>query len=484
MLRIAGVNHTTQQHSKIMFKQERQALLTYTTWRWMWLIIPVIALMILGACSIALNQKSNQVIFLPAVLGIGMPVLICMQWFIAVAKWQFANPRARLIPGYKSPHLSVIATGLATLLVLNPLLLSFCLGISPLGPLAFALLLGGVFLQALIQNAGTHALPAIIVFFSGMYPTTSRFWFSGVGDYGMIHSVFAITGLALVIAWLWRLANLNEEMGDYQVMPLGAPGSLSRLELAEQRRLQGQKAARSNLINKISDIWHDQIAQKTDKTNQPLLAEYGWGQFPGILRALLAGLGCAIYGIGLSRLTHYYFSKPLQTSGMIAVLAIALPAISTAFFLRQRRPRLSQEILRPVGREEYFNLLFKALAKQAAWLWLSLSCCTLAVLMFNGLPTNYKLNRLIIGYLLWTPCVQILVFAVAIYIARWRSNIAFTLTIYAMVCAITGLLIVWASSTTHTEFIPTSVFMGSLFAILGLWLMPKAKGSWLRIELG
>ena len=118
-----------------MWERERQVVRTYTTWRWLWLMGPSIALMMVGGAIGSYSQRGeSDAVFSSHLLRHRFSgVSRAPQWFVAVAKWQFANPRARLTPGYTGPHLHVIGAILAVVLVANPLIQAACMGISPVG---------------------------------------------------------------------------------------------------------------------------------------------------------------------------------------------------------------------------------------------------------------------------------------------------------------------------------------------------------------
>ena len=108
---------------KTLSQKLRQVALTYLTWRWVWFILPLCLLMMLLSASSTKRLHDGQGALLTfAISGLALPIQFGIQWFSAVAKWQFADPRARLIPGYAKPHLTAIFAVLAVLLVANPLL--------------------------------------------------------------------------------------------------------------------------------------------------------------------------------------------------------------------------------------------------------------------------------------------------------------------------------------------------------------------------
>ena len=315
-----------------MLQKLRQVALTYLTWRWIWFLLPICLLMMFAAPFYPKPPHDGQnPVLLFAIVGLAMPIQFGIQWLGAVAKWQFADPRARLIPGYTKPHLTAIFAVLAVLLVANPLLQAYCQDISPLGPLAFALLLGSLFLFAFHLNQGIAMLPAMALFFSIMHPTTSQFWFAGHSNYLTIHAALALLGAALTAAWLWKLATLHEDDEGYSIQPLGPPGSMSRLERVLQGRLAGRKAARSGPLSGVSDRWHNRLFTLPKNPHPTTLSQYGWGRFPLLQQAILVGLAVPLYGVGLSHLLQKFDKNPgsgLQV--MVYVAAFAIPAFFAA----------------------------------------------------------------------------------------------------------------------------------------------------------
>ena len=414
---------------KPLFQKLRQVALTYLTWRWIWLMLPICLLMMLLSASGTKRLHDGQGALLTfAISGLAMPILFGIQWFSAVAKWQFADPRARLIPGYTKPHLTAIFAVLAVLLVANPLLQAYCQDIPPLGPLAFSLLLGGLFLFAFHLNQGIAMLPAMAFFFSIMHPTTSQFWFAGNSNYLAIHAALALLGAALTAAWLWKLATLHEEDEGYSIQPLGPPGSMSRLERVLQGRLAGRKAARSGPLSGVSDRWHNRLFTLPKNPHPATLSQYGWSRFPLLQQAILVGLALPLYGMGLSHLLQKFDKNP--GSGLLQVMvylaAFAIPALTAAITLRSRRVRMASELLRPANRSAYYNSLFQSLAKRSMLFWLTMHAGALVVWITHQTSiTQGDPTQKAIGFLLLSAAVQLPVFALGLRMAQWSSSLLF-----------------------------------------------------------
>jgi len=472
-------------NEQTMFQKLKQVGMTYIIWRWMWLMLSSALLLMLGS-ALSSFDRHGATLF-PGIFSIGMPIIIGMQWFVSVAKWQFADPRARLIPGYTRPHFLVIFVVLATFCIGNPLLQAFCVGIAPLGHLAFALLVGGSFLYSMHSDRGTLAIPGVVVLLSGLYPKTSPFWFSGAGDFQAIHVAGIFFGVSLFVWWLWKLATLHEEDEGYFVMPLGAPGSLSRLERVLQGRLQGRKAARGGLGYQLSDRWHNRLFTLSGNPSSAALSPYGWGLLSHGHRAALIGGGFALYGLSLSCLSIWLNRPFAALPGVIApaIAAFAGPAVGAAISLRSRRVRMAPELLRPASRAAYFDGLFGSLAKLMLSLWLTMSIGLLVIVMTSPITIiRVNFTQITLGYLLLSLAVQLPAFALGLRMAQWQSTVLFALGCYVLAIAEFGLLVFWVNIQKEAGPIPAAAFAAALLIALGVPSLIGARRAWLRAELG
>ena len=226
-------------------------------------------------------------------------------WIVAIVKWQFVNPRARLLPGYAQPHLFVFGSILLLLYLLLPLMVSFRHGLSPWGPLAFTLLLGGCTLVAYMLNRGSFVIPAIAIFFSGFHDSTHAFWFGNSAAYTVPHILMTLAGGGMVAYCLWFLSQLTEEMNEYQVLPIGGLQS-SRVEQAEQRKLVGRQIKKQKLFGWFVDRWLDRgfvTAPNVDPT--ATLIQYGIARSSAITQACFTGVGFALYGIAMMQFSFF-----------------------------------------------------------------------------------------------------------------------------------------------------------------------------------
>ncbi len=487
MLRIAGATPPRPHPIKTMFKQEQQVLLTYTTQRWLLLFPSLILLATIGTyVTVSIGGKGAE--HLQMTFGLGFPIMMGFIWLVSTARWQFANPRARLLPGFVGPHLGVLATVFVLILLANPLCLALGAGLSTPGTLAYALLLGSTTLWGMQPGRGIFMLPTMVILFSGMTSAGIKFWFAVPNQFTALHGAMAATGGAMVVAWLWRLSMLHEEMDDYQVVPLGSPGSLSRIERAEQRKLLGRVSARHNIIQALADRWHDRLHHLTAETQtQTQLLHYGFGRIPWGAQAPMAGIFFAAYGIFLSQLGFVNGGRMGPASAFVVMaiqFAMVGPAYVTGLRMMQRLPRMAQELLRPATRAEYLDGLLLAVTKQTGLLWLALQIGLLAMILSTGAFPDENLWELAMPYLLISLTAQVPTLGLSLWLARKGSMWRIILGLYAAMIFHGAVLGAWWWGRKQIGDLLFVAVATVVLLTLGAMLITWARRAWLRTELG
>ena len=463
-----------------LLEREGQVCLTYVTQRWLWLIAGVVVLFLgLGYGSALTGHGSRNEIH-PQLFGtLALPILIGGAFLVAIVKWQFANARARLLPGYARPHLLVMGVIWGAILILNPVLLAWSAGIAPWGPLAFTLLQGAGYVWAVGSKQGWLMLPLLAVFFSSYTSDGGRFWFTAQQPYVTLHLLLGVLSLVALVAWIARMAHLHEEMEDYQVQPIAGWGRPSRLESAESRKLLGQQANRRGIFNWLADQWHDHLPQpaRTVKQRQRLL-RYGFQRIPAELVGLMcAGLLCLVVVAGqLPLLGNGGQSMGLQTP---LTIVLAIPALLVLMQLRHAQGRMPQELLLPLERGEYLEGLWRALGREMGIIWLALHVSLVGLLGVGALKDSGLTPGAVIGFVLLSAAMLPLLFAAALRLARVESAIVMGLCCYAIVALEMGWVALWWRAPVAGK-----VLMTGLTAAAGMVLLARAKQSWRDVELG
>jgi len=450
-----------------MFEPIKQVGMTYTTWRWIWLLLPLNLLLMLAPVFSPRIDSETIAFSLATMFSVAIPIVAGMPFFVAVAKWQFVNPRARLMPGYTRPHFAAIFAVLAVLLVANPLLQAFCQGMSPLGLLAFSLLLGGLFLHSIHFQKGVYVLPTMAVY---------RFWLSAADDFQAAHIAIALTGAAMVGWSLWQLTTLSEEDEGYFITPFGS----SRLERALQERLKGRKMARGGLGFRFSDRWHDRLSTSLESPRQ-----YGWGRFSHAQQAIGVGLGTSVYGLFLGCMALWIKGQfGVSPSVLVSAITFIAPALGATLVLRSRRVRMASELLRPASRAAYFDGLIGSLARLTLYFWLAMSAGLWVVSRFSPQIFEGNFTQFAVGYLLLSLAVQLPAFALGLRMARWQSTVLFGLSCYGLAISEFGLLVYWAHLQKEAGPILVAAFAAVLLIAVGVPMLIGARNAWLRAELG
>ncbi len=462
----------------MFLQQTKQVVLTYLTQRWPVLLMSgsFLFVILLSYATLFGGEKGAEPLQIN--FGLGMPIMMGSMWLLSIAKWQFANPRARLLPGFVGPHLGVLAAIFFLLLLLHPICLSMAGGLSTAGTLAFALLLSGTILWGTQHGRGLLMLPAMAIFFSSMSSIGRQFWFAIPNHFAALHGMMAVAGGAMVIAWFWRLARLDEEMDDYQILPMGTPGGLSRLERAEQRKLQGRVSDRRNPLQALADRWHDRLPHLSARKD---LLQYGFGRIPGFASAILAGLGFAAYGIFLNQLS---FGRGDHMVTMAIQFATAGPAVVTGLRMIQRLPRMAQELLRPATRAEYFDGLQMALAKQAGWLWLALQIGLLAMVVLMDAFPDENLPSLVGPYLIISLATQVPAFAFSFWLVRKYSMWRLLLGLYGVMGIYMAVLSAWWFGRKEWGDLLVVSLLVTLLLAAGAKMLAWSRHAWLQQELG
>ena len=463
---------------KPLYQKLRQVALTYLTWRWTWFIIPLMLVMVLPGI---LSDETQT-----AAMSLGMPSMMGLIWIVAVVKWQFVNPRARLLPGYAQSHLLVFGIFLLLAYVLSPLVFSFRHGLIPWGPLAFTLLLGGCALIAFLLGRGLFIVPAIAIFFSGITEQTHTFWFGASATYSAIHIPLVLVGGGIMSYCLWYMAQLTEEMNEYQVLPIGGIQT-SRVERAEQRKFLGRQIKKQKLFGWFSDRWLDRgfaITPNVDPT--ATLIQYGIARSSGIVQACYTGVGFALYGIAMMQFPFFRDGDSSaildRPRAMFFVFAMILPTAIAGLTLLQHRTRMAQELLRPATRNHYLSSLLFTLAKTSLLLWMGIFAGLFFLAYTTDTLPKENTTALILKYSALSFAVQIPAFGLCLRMALWNSQFGYMFGMYAVIgLQMAVLLLWWRNQESWTWPIITLVVL--VHFVVGAGILVLARNAWRRTEL-
>jgi hypothetical protein len=445
-------------------------------------VIMVAAVLIWGAILLSLAQsRSIPPIMICNVLG--LPIMGISFWVTSVAKWQFVNPRARLLPGFAAPHLAIIMAWFFVGYGLIPLVTGvFSPGIAALPALAYGVLCGSMFVWAMHTGRPFPMFLGLAAYFSPAIPSLGAFWSGGTPILLLIQISLIIVGLIALGAWLRELSRLTEDSEAYIIPTTAQSGSASRMEKSEARRNLATQISRSWLTTRVIDWWVDPLKARRARSvrERQKLLRFGQSGTPAWLRSLwILAIMIAVIGF------NYLFTRQSVSSVPIIVptalvFSFVAPSI-TAQLLAMQRPRMSTELLWPLTRREYIDGLFRNVARDTIVFW----CIIIGIVLVlvAVLDAEYL-------WLDWAPAALVGTFAgltvtygVSMFAALIESGITRTLLLLLGFYAQMGLL-----AMAGLAYVYVGAVVGYAILVLvgctGVVIIRHSHARWMRAELG
>jgi hypothetical protein len=363
------------------------------------------------------------------------------------AKWQFCNPRARLLPGFKRTHLAMLAAILIVCCVVYPLVVVQVAHWNPLGALAFSIAGTAAGIWAMHRRHILTFVPAFLVFLSFGTPSTINFYALPAPTPAVTAAHLAILAVAwgAIVYWLHRLSVVGEEDADYPVTILASDGARQlpagkQVSYANERML-----VPGSWQSRLADTTYDPVsyAPATTIAARKRLLRVGPLAMPFWLRAaglavmflgmvIVAGLVGWGFGAGFGLDAH-------ENAQMVGIITL-MTAAAGGGVLGARRARMTGELMFPLRRRDYFNGLFAAAARYAFTIWLT----TLAAII--AYVALFSPERFFPGYIAAATALSLglhtCMFGALINNARLKSG-AVRLVVYLTVLfAATAVLIV------------------------------------------
>jgi hypothetical protein len=323
------------------------------------------------------------------------------------------------------------------------------------------------------------------VFYSLMTTWGLNWWIEQAAMHRAAHSVTVAGGVILVVAWLWRLSTLREEMPDYlnvyQAMLARRTGS----ESVEQRRVVATGVSRNKLTSRIGDWWHEQLGgyYGGTKTGLTRLLRYGYSPMPMEVQALFMLAGFVALGIFMSKFSIIQGGRAPGQFGALwffAMFGIVMPGQMAGELLAQRRPRLSYEMLLPVPRRQLIDGLFAAAARNTIGVWVIMNLG----LAFVVAIANVEVNAwTVVQFALMSAVTTYVSMAIGLRLAVWPSMMKRLIVVYVCwLVLIAPMFGLWAARDYLGDW-PVLLMTGFMLAV-GALVFNNARKTWLQLELG
>ena len=270
------------------------------------------------------------------------------------AKAQFVTPAARLVPGYRTPHLAAFALLAMIFLSLGQLVVAYYLGLAPIGSAALAICVGS--LCALFHHYPLLAILFLPAAFSMWSPDVSRFWMDPALPLTPIRLTLLAAGWWGFAMWLKRIATLHEERSDY-VIPPTATSVLrpSRSARAEQRKF----AARQLNSRRWQVAWLlDPRIDRALASRPPLapteLVRLGLGPYSALTTGVYLGV---LFGGMWIAMAEWWGVPRESIAAQLLLIGSVAPAFLVFVQIDEKRSRLEGDLVRPMKRDAFYTAL-------------------------------------------------------------------------------------------------------------------------------
>ena len=472
-----------------MWQRFRLIALTYFTRKLLLLFLACYALITLPFLFIA-DHRADQFalqfgMLVPKVMFLGY-----IAFFVgAHLKQQFANPRARLLPGFVGAHLRVVMLFFVMLLVWAVLPAWGAPGMSLLGMTAITLHVGAL---GLWLGCSPHPIGFALFIGTVIGPVVSA-----VGR-GLLmeiatgaEPILALSLISAHVASLVLLMNhlvwLSEDDPDYtKVQPL----NVWDLRAINQRALQRNMNVSGNWLLSAS-AWS--AAARLERaiaipaaTPRQRIALFALGKsWPSsmLLNQLAIGAVSAV-SVGVILVNDRFQLSASRdfawTPKTVMWFSLFVAAWGQWWQLLLRWPRLGYESLRPVSRHEWVWENGVAIAKSVSLNYCAALCIQLlimAVLLPDALnaPTLWQL-------LIWITACQVLIFGTLAWLTSYGSMMLLMMCIGMGFSLLMPLTLALMRGQLELD-LPKIIGLSVGTAVLGVIVTRQAMKRWCRMEL-
>jgi hypothetical protein len=364
-----------------MTPQFQQVAQTYLTRRSLW-AVGAFALLSFGvSLAVSILEPNDPIGALP-IMGVAAALT---GYALGIhAKSQFGNPRARLLPGFNLPHIAMLAAILIVWCGVCPLVVGLAARWSLPGALAFSIAGTAAGIWAMHRRHAIIIALAFVIFLSFGTRPTINFWVrsASTSPVAAARLAFLVIAWGSIAYWFHRLRVLGEEDVDYlPTLPQG--GSRAGLAGPQASWACGRTFVPGSWQSRFADTFPSPMSYvpaTTIAARQRLLRDGLLARPLGIRAAGLAAIGLGLLAINALLGMSFSAGPGLDLSDntpMLGVMIFATAAMGNGQ-LAIRRPRMSQELMLPLRRQDYFHALFASSAENAFMIWITTQAAIVA----------------------------------------------------------------------------------------------------------
>ena len=466
-----------------MWQRYRLVALTYGTRKLLWLVLGLYVLISIPFFFIA-NSRPDQ---FAREFGMLFPKLFFQAYvaffFGAHLKQQFANPRARLMPGFAGPHLVVSMLIFVATVVWAVLPAIGVASISLLGFSAITLHLGAL---ALRLGCSPDPIGTAVLFATIGLPMTSVGRALAVeiatGAEPLLAIALISAHVASLVLLLNHLVKLDEDDPDYSKVQAF---NVWDLRASTQRNFQRNVSLSNNwMLNLIAGSAAARLERATSApatTPSQRATLFGLGDnwpSPIWMNQIMIGLMEVVLLLTGGR-------DSIQTSQGFRTAMFMPMFISLSLVLGQWMPwmqrwaRLGYESLRPVSRREWVWENGLAIAKTVA---LNQALAILMqVLIVAFLLPQFLTDSVLWEALIWFTGCQVLVFGIYAWLTSYGSILLMSGVMGG--CSVVLFAPLGISAIQSAWTIPLMVCLSLVVSLIGVWMSRLAFKRWCQMDL-
>jgi hypothetical protein len=402
-------------------------------------------------------------------------------------KLQFANPRARLLPGFAAPHLLAAGAIVAAVVVLEVGVLASARGASALAVTGFALV---VIAAAAWACSAVHAalswlsaiLAAGLVVASVYFARSIEAHLLGGNPIASLAEV--CIGLAALAVLGWRLWVLSEEEPGYsRRLPASIWDFTSRAASRDRRQLEAQAIARSPTRGWLYDLGL-RLALRWGTASGPLrrlLLHQAAGGFSGLFFAPVQ----VVFLLYFFWLQRWPEGAHATGSGLALLMVSFFPVLMAMSVLggvwARRLPYLARESLHPLSRTAFVRSFIGSGACDTAAV--AAGHCAGIVVGLALFHPQWPPITLVLPYLAMTVVQYFAMYCVTLWLISFRSYWVLVLGNLLTIPSSAG-LVVAAVSASEEFWSPVRIALALATTVAAVAVLHRLTlRRWCRMEL-
>ena len=447
-----------------------------------WLMSAIIPLMfVLGTKQLADIERSGSA---PVILQL-MPFMFLFMFSVLHIKEQFADARAHLTPGFRRVHIAIATAVTIVLAVFIPAVLTMCSGLQSVGLTALVVFLFGTSLWVMLVKSSSYLGIAFAVGWVAMITAPGQGCLKEIilGHFELQAIGLLIVGILITLLGGIRLFRLNEDMPAYHT-PTSNRWAWSGRNSMNRQAWSGEGRIFPWFWDWIAErqiVRLTRHARRASDSRWSRICRWQVGMVSG-WSLWLAILGAAIL---VCILTWWMQTDGSQSSyglvGMTSFFLTAIPVSIAIVAFTRRAPMRGNELLMPVDRKTYVRQLGIASALRLLQLWGSM--CIVCVLFWLLTIPKPLPAAMLASVVALSAVFQIAAFAIAFWIARYRSYVLNVFSIMFLVMAVHIFCIGFFRFPRPSDQMSIEIaWPVGVMTLLGLLITYDAYRRWLKAD--